>query len=58
MQPGGYFEHVIWDSQYLWSNVLYDVNKLVYMTIYVLEIELVSSFSALYHFFFFFLYFI
>ena len=25
----------------LWSDVLYDVNKIVYMTIYVLEIELV-----------------
>ena len=32
---------------YMW----YAVNKLVYMTVYVLEIELVSSFSVLYHWF-------
>ena len=33
---------------YMW----YAVNKLVYMTAYVLEIELVSSFSVAYHCFF------
>ena len=32
---------------YMW----YAVNKLVYMEVYVLEIELVSSFSVAYHFF-------
>ena len=42
-----YFDHAVWDGQYLWSNVLYDVKKLVYMTIYVLGIKLDSSFSVL-----------
>ena len=40
MWPGGWFDHAVWDGQYLWSNVLYDANKLVYIQIYVLEIEL------------------
>ena len=31
----------------MWSDVLNDVNKLVHMTIYVLEIEVVLSFSEL-----------
>ena len=43
----GYFDHAVWDGQFLWFMMLYDVKKLVYMTIYVLEIELVSFFSLL-----------
>ena len=26
-----YFDHAFWDGQFLWSDVLYDVNNLVYM---------------------------
>ena len=40
MRPCGYFDHTVWEDQYLWSNVLYNVNNLVYIKIfYVLEIE-------------------
>ena len=39
MYSWGYFDLAVWDGQYVWSDVLYEVNKLIYMTIYVLEIE-------------------
>ena len=47
MQPCGYIDHAVKDGQYFWCNVLYDLNKLVYMIIYVLKIKLVSFFSVL-----------
>ena len=42
----GHFDHAVWDGRFLWAMMLHDVNKLVHMTIYVLEIEIVSSFSV------------
>ena len=41
-----YFEHAVWFGQYLPSILWYAVNKLVYMTVYILEIEIVSSFQC------------
>ena len=46
MQLCGYFEHAVRYGQYLPSILWYAVNKLVYMTVYVMEIEIVSSFTV------------
>ena len=42
-----------WSVFVVYSKVLYDANKLVYMIIYILEVDLVSCFSMLLHWSFF-----